>query len=205
MRWRCRNSAVANRLALHFDYYSTTKKTAVSFNEAYTPRLAARQNATRRILSRCNQDIADQRANLLSFKILKCRKCRKNGHFRTCGGRRKVRGLMRKSRVSHARSRQKLRADRALYHVEYFFHNEGRKAGCSEPKRSHSGESASTDSGTAAWRADNGALRTPTWRENFCVQLAASQGSTGTVIAETTRPGVSAEQRREVRIHHTVA
>jgi hypothetical protein len=32
-RWRCRNSAVANRRALHSDYYSNTQKTANPLNE----------------------------------------------------------------------------------------------------------------------------------------------------------------------------
>jgi hypothetical protein len=32
-RWRCRNSAVANRRTLHSDYYSTTQKTANPLNE----------------------------------------------------------------------------------------------------------------------------------------------------------------------------
>ena len=36
MRWRYRNSAVANRRALHSDYYSTTKKTANPLNEWWT-------------------------------------------------------------------------------------------------------------------------------------------------------------------------
>jgi hypothetical protein len=42
MRWRCSNSAVANRRALHFDYYSTIKKTATPLNEAFTRRSARR-------------------------------------------------------------------------------------------------------------------------------------------------------------------
>src|SRR5262249_24083236 len=36
MRWRYRNSAVANRHALRSDYYSTTKKTANPLNEWWT-------------------------------------------------------------------------------------------------------------------------------------------------------------------------
>jgi hypothetical protein len=35
-RWRFRNSAVANRHALHSDYYSTMRKTATPLNESWT-------------------------------------------------------------------------------------------------------------------------------------------------------------------------
>jgi hypothetical protein len=39
MRWRCRNSAVANRRALHSIYYRTIKKTVNPFKELFIPRL----------------------------------------------------------------------------------------------------------------------------------------------------------------------
>src|SRR5262249_37080478 len=42
MRWRCRNSALANRRALHSAYYSTTEKTATPLKEVCTRRRAAR-------------------------------------------------------------------------------------------------------------------------------------------------------------------
>ena len=41
MRWRCRNSALANRRALHFDYYSTKEKTATPLKEVCTRSRAA--------------------------------------------------------------------------------------------------------------------------------------------------------------------
>ena len=40
-RWRFRNSAVANRHALHSDYYSTMRKTATPLNKLWTAEAAA--------------------------------------------------------------------------------------------------------------------------------------------------------------------
>src|SRR5205814_4423614 len=49
VRWRYRNSAVANRHALHSDYYSTTKKAASLLNERWTTSAPVRRLRTPRI------------------------------------------------------------------------------------------------------------------------------------------------------------
>ncbi len=50
-RWRFRNSAVANRHALHSDYYSTMRKTATPLNKLWTAEAAA-AIAVRRLRAR---------------------------------------------------------------------------------------------------------------------------------------------------------
>lgn len=53
MRWRYRNSAVANRHALRSDYYSTTKKTANPLNEWWTKMERRDARSARRFTHRC--------------------------------------------------------------------------------------------------------------------------------------------------------
>ena len=65
LRWRCRNSAAANRRALHSDYYKTMQKTATPLNEVCTaPMNRASQHAqtTRRaLICQCMSRFAHQR------------------------------------------------------------------------------------------------------------------------------------------------
>ncbi len=64
-RWRFRNSAVANRHALHSDYYSTMRKTATPLNKLWTAEAAA-AIAVRRLrarhVRRCFLPMCAQRA-----------------------------------------------------------------------------------------------------------------------------------------------
>jgi hypothetical protein len=62
-RWRFRNSAVANRHALHSDYYSTMRKTATPLNKLWTAEAAA-AIAVRGVsaLATCDDASADVRA-----------------------------------------------------------------------------------------------------------------------------------------------
>jgi hypothetical protein len=53
MRWRYRNSAVANRHALRSDYYSTTKKTANPLNEWWTTTERRAARSARLLALRC--------------------------------------------------------------------------------------------------------------------------------------------------------
>src|ERR1043166_3795113 len=59
MRWRYRNSALANRDALRSDYYSTTKKTANPLNERWTTRKRRDARAALRFAHRCVRSAYD--------------------------------------------------------------------------------------------------------------------------------------------------
>ena len=73
--WRCRNSAVANRRALHSDYTSTTEKTLTPLNGTCTkqpnpPNRLARRHATPiKRISACTHCIDDARMIFDSLKI----------------------------------------------------------------------------------------------------------------------------------------
>ena len=75
MRWRYRNSAVANRHALHSDYYSTTQKTANPLNEWWTT--ATRAPKGRRVGSLVGARIAHARGATAPTPAASCHEVRK--------------------------------------------------------------------------------------------------------------------------------
>jgi hypothetical protein len=75
MRWRYRNSAVANRHALHSDYYSTTQKTANPLNEWWTA--ATRTPKARRFGSLVGVRVAHERGAMALTPAVSCHEVKK--------------------------------------------------------------------------------------------------------------------------------